>query len=190
MIVLQNFRFFHLYPDILQFDWFFATHWLLSAVSCWCCCKDHLVKLTLSRSWNECTWMINDGKRLRFTSFLGADRMMSHLPSCLPSLSSKYFSPVYWNIFSVAAVLGMGGGMLVGGIPGVPMVQGVPGVQQLGLIGMPRFRWPDNSLTTAATAELAARAAAGGASTNLLAHPLLSHHQQQGAGVFLLPRLP
>jgi len=38
------------------------------------------------------------------------------------------------------AVLGMGGGMLVGGIPGVPMVQGVPGVQQLGLIGMPRFR--------------------------------------------------
>ena len=163
---------------------------LFSAVSCWCCCKDHLVKLTLSRSWNECTWMINDGKRLRFTSFLGADRMMSHLPSCLPSLSSKYFSPVYWNIFSVAAVLGMGGGMLVGGIPGVPMVQGVPGVQQLGLIGMPRVRWPDNSLTTAATAELAARAAAGGASTNLLAHPLLSHHQQQGAGVFLLPRLP
>ena len=45
---------------------------------------------------------------------------------------------------SVAAMLGMGGGVLVGGLPGVPMVQGVPGaaaaVQQLGLIGMPRFR--------------------------------------------------
>ena len=40
--------------------------------------------------------------------------------------------------------VGPGGGVLVGGIPGMPgaMVQGVPGMpqHQLGLIGMPRFR--------------------------------------------------
>ena len=43
--------------------------------------------------------------------------------------------------------VGHGGGVLVGGIPGMPgaMVQGVPGagvpgMPQLGLIGMPRFR--------------------------------------------------
>ena len=43
--------------------------------------------------------------------------------------------------------VGPGGGVLVGGIPGMPgaVVQGVPGagvpgMPQLGLIGMPRFR--------------------------------------------------
>lgn len=45
--------------------------------------------------------------------------------------------------------VGPGGGVLVGGLPGMPgaVVQGVPGagvpgMPQLGLIGMPRFRWP------------------------------------------------
>ena len=96
---------------------------------------------------------------------------------------------------SVAAVLGMGGGVLVGGLPGMPaMVQQVPGaVQQLGLIGMPRFRGPSTAADLASSSETAvaaglqlqqlARAAAaqqqaaalsaGSATANLLAHPLL-----------------
>ena len=55
--------------------------------------------------------------------------------------------------------VGPGGGVLVGGIPGMPgaMVQGVPGMpqHQLGLIGMPRFRWP----LPASTADLGAASA-------------------------------
>ena len=62
----------------------------------------------------------------------------AHLP-CLHPLTLALF---------VAAVLGVGGGgVLVGGLPGMPagMLQqvpggAVPGVPQLGLIGVPRFR--------------------------------------------------
>ena len=114
-----------------------------------------------------------------------------------------------------AAVLGMGGGVLVGGLPGVPMMQQMPGVQQLGLIGVPRFRWPSSELLTSETAgaslqlqlarAAAAQQAAGaagltGPAANLLAHPLLgaaagssgasSQSAAPAGGVFLLPRLP
>ena len=119
----------------------------------------------------------------------------------------------------------MGGGVLVGGIPGMPaMVQQMPGAAvqqlggqlggQLGLIGMPRFRWPDLpssestavnnlqlQLARAAAGQPGGGALAGQATTNLLAHPLLGASaaaatagqpgQPAGpAGVFLLPRLP
>ena len=108
----------------------------------------------------------------------------------------------------------MGGGVLVGGLPGVPMMQQMPGVQQLGLIGVPRFRWPSSELLTSETAganlqlqlarAAAAQQAAGaagltGPAANLLAHPLLGAAAGSGAtnqsaaptgGVFLLPRLP
>ena len=67
------------------------------------------------------------------------------------NLYSEFISTCQFYNFYVAAMLGMGGGVLVGGIPGMPaMVQQMPGAAvqqlggqlggQLGLIGMPRFR--------------------------------------------------
>jgi len=40
---------------------------------------------------------------------------------------------------SLAAMLGMGGQVVMGGFPGMQMVQGMPGVLP-GVIGVPRFR--------------------------------------------------
>ena len=100
-------------------------------------------------------------------------------------------------------MLGMGGQVLVGGLPGMPaMVQQVPhlGPHHLGLIGVPRFRWqqPGDQLgdlqlqlaraAAAATSQLQAGGGGGGGGSgaggtpgggltgpaaNLLAHPLL-----------------
>ena len=120
-----------------------------------------------------------------------------------PSASECY------NIFMFAAVLGMGGQVLVGGLPGMPaMVQQMPHItpHHLGLIGVPRFRWqqPADQLGDL-QAHLARQGGAGGGgggltgpAANLLAHPLLgvnggapaSTPAHSAAGVIFLPRLP